>query len=176
MSLLPSLSWAAFSGYRSYALAKGNAFLGWIVFAMSAMFIMPNIIIVLRNGQGSFPEPLQDCLSWPNAHINKMRFKLSPVSEPDVVVIIPRTIFVMSELVVIALTLNKHNLSRGMSPKGGSALLRILLKNVDSTIWGPSVSTQIRYYWMHLEKRLVHNSRSIDQTCLPQQIRLTGTQ
>ncbi|TBU55733.1 hypothetical protein BD310DRAFT_933166 [Dichomitus squalens] len=44
MSLLPSLSWAAFSGYRSYALAKGNAFLGWIVFAMSAMFIMPNIV------------------------------------------------------------------------------------------------------------------------------------
>ncbi|TBU55734.1 hypothetical protein BD310DRAFT_933170 [Dichomitus squalens] len=35
----------------------------------------------------------------------------------------------MSELVVIALTLNKHHLSRGMSPKGGSALLRILLKN-----------------------------------------------
>ncbi|KAM5537281.1 hypothetical protein V8D89_009011 [Ganoderma adspersum] len=52
----------AFSGLRTYALSRGNHLFGWMVFAMSAMFTIPNIYSIGSLRGLSLPPPF-NCVS-----------------------------------------------------------------------------------------------------------------
>ncbi|TBU28429.1 hypothetical protein BD311DRAFT_329158 [Dichomitus squalens] len=64
-TILPNVSWAAFTGYRTYALAERNALIGWVVFLLSAVFILPNIDDLIRTVHlGCLPHTA-DCYAKP---------------------------------------------------------------------------------------------------------------
>ncbi|KAI1795386.1 hypothetical protein LXA43DRAFT_992523 [Ganoderma leucocontextum] len=117
-TMVPNISWAAFSGLRTYALSNGNLLFGWIVFGMSSTFIIPSIYS-LEGLQGvSLPSPL-NCVS-------------SNSTARATMIIASRTIFLVSEIIVMTLTwrntIMDQRLIRRLPPRAHS-LQRVLLVN-----------------------------------------------